>query len=96
MKEQKQRRQFNQDFKKEAVLLVTEQGYTSSHSAEALSIREKYICRWKKILDDLQKPGSLSDDERDELKQLRREVTRLKMEKKILKKASAFFAKERS
>ena len=63
MKGQKQRRQFSQDLKKEAVLLVTEQGYTFSQTPEALSIREKYIRRWKKILDDHQKPGSLSADE---------------------------------
>jgi len=39
-------------------------------------------------------PGALTSSEKEELQQLRRENRRLKMERDILKKAAAFFAKE--
>jgi len=39
-------------------------------------------------------PGALTSDERAELTQLRRDNKRLQMEREILKKAAAFFAKE--
>jgi transposase len=52
------------------------------------------LYRWKENAEK-QKPGiTLSEDERTELKSLRQEVKTLRVEKEILKKASAFFAKE--
>ncbi len=93
MTDKKVRRKFTNDFKKEAVALVTEEGYTFSQAAEAISINEGYLRRWKKELDAENKPGSLSQLERDELSRLRRDNNQLRMEKDILKKGSAFFAR---
>jgi transposase len=52
------------------------------------------LYRWKQKIEDQQQGKTLSEDEREELKSLRKEVKNLRMEKEILKKASAFFAKE--
>lgn len=90
------RKKFTNEFKKEAVLLVTEQGYSFAQAAEAVGVREDYIRRWQSIFNKQAEPKSLSPQERDELHRLRRENKQLKMEKEILKKASAFFAKEMS
>ena len=50
--------------------------------------------KWKDKAEAQSADNALADDERDELKRLRKEVKELRMEKEILKKASAFFAKE--
>ena len=91
------RRKFTNEFKEEAVKLVTEQGYLVSEAARNLGIHENLLGRWKRELGDLES-GSLSGDSpmalKAELIRLRKENKRLKMEREILKKAAAFFAKE--
>jgi transposase len=52
------------------------------------------LYRWKDHIETQLEGKTLSMDERNELKQLRKEVKNLRIEKEILKKASAFFAKE--
>jgi len=52
------------------------------------------LYRWKDKVDQLATGTALAEDERAELKRLRKEIKELRMEKEILKKASAFFAKE--
>ena len=87
-------KQYPKEFKEEAVTLVTEQGYTVPKAAEGLGVATNMLYRWKENAEK-QKPGiTLSEDERTELKSLRQEVKTLRVEKEILKKASAFFAKE--
>ena len=94
MTEKKIRKKFTNEFKKEAVSLVTDHGYSFAQASEAVGVREDYLRRWKKAFDKQAEPGALSEHERDELRRLRREIKQLKMEKEILKKASAFFARE--
>lgn len=74
--------------------LVLEQDYTIVQVAASLSITDKILYSWvfkhiKQVQGD-----TLSADERTELMLLRKENKRLLMEREILKKASAFFAKE--
>jgi len=88
------RRRFTPEFKKDAVALVTEQGYTVAKAAGAVDISENNLRRWKKELEQEATGERLNADERAELARLRRENKELRMEKEILKKASAFFAKE--
>jgi len=52
------------------------------------------LYKWKEKIEAAESGDVLAEDERTELKRLRREVKVLRMEKEILKKASAFFAKE--
>lgn len=89
------RRKYSREFKMDAVRLVTEQGYTVRQAAESLGIRDNMLWRWKKQLQDegdaAFRPG---EGPEAELKQLREENRRLRMERDILKKATAFFAKE--
>ncbi|WP_440866377.1 transposase [Symbiopectobacterium purcellii] len=86
------KRQFTPEFKKEAVALVTEQGYTIARAAASLGISNKTLHTWVSLARE-QSNGVLSEDERAELKRLQKENKELRTEKEILKKASAFFAK---
>ncbi len=85
---------FNEDFKREAVALVTEQGYSQAEAARSLGVGANLIGRWKREYENEDSVKGLGQDEREELKRLRRENRELRMEKEILKKASAYFAKE--
>ena len=85
---------FPEDFRRDAVALVAEQGYSQAEAARSLGIGANLIGRWKRQLQDEASGKGLSKDEREELKQLRRENRELKMEKDILEKASAYFAKQ--
>lgn len=87
-------KQHTQAFKEEAVALVTEQGYSVAEAAESLGIRANQLYDWKKKLEASEADSALNADERAELLRLRKEIKQLRMEKDILKKASAFFASE--
>jgi transposase len=87
-------KQYSKEFKEEAISLVLEQGYSVPEAAKSLGIATNILYRWKDNIESQKEGKSLSEDERDELKRLRKEVKNLRMEKEILKKASAFFAKE--
>lgn len=93
------RRVFSADFKREAVALVTDQGYSLAEAGRSLGIRGGLIGRWKRQLEATQDafPGKgkmSADDQR--IRELEAEVRRLRMEKDILKKATAFFVQEKS
>lgn len=87
-----------QEFKKEAVKLVTEQDYSQAEAARRLGVSAKNLSRWVKESEETnsKRPKSKkhAKAEQEELLQLRKEVKRLRMEREILKKAAAFFAKE--
>ncbi len=85
---------YSKEFKEESVSLITEQGYSVSEAAKSLGIGTSMLYKWKQAIEDQRSGKSLTKDERDELKMLRKENKNLRMEKEILKKASAFFAKE--
>ncbi len=87
-------KQYSKEYKEEAVALVFEQGYSVPEAAKSLGIASNILYRWKSKIESQSEGKSLSVDEREELKRLRKEVKNLRMEKEILKKSSAFFAKE--
>ena len=95
----KKRRKYTPEFKEEAVKLVTEQGYQITEAARNLGVNENMLGRWKRELEGGGKEafGSQSGTTvQAELNRLRKENKHLKMEREILKKAAAFFAKETS
>ena len=92
--EKRKRSNYTEDFKRDAVALVTEQGYKISEAARSLDVGANLIGRWRRQFEEEASGVRLSGDEREELKRLRKEVRQLRMEKEILKKASQFFAKE--
>ena len=87
------RRQFSPEFKAEAVSLVGSSGKTVAQLSRELALSETALRNW---VERAQPPASsdLSPTERQELLQLRKENRVLKMERELLKKAAAFFAKE--
>jgi transposase len=88
------RRQFTQEFKDSAVKLVTEQGYKLSEAARNLDINVSQLRRWKTESEAEHQGVDSAADLRAELARLKKENKRLKLEREILKKATAFFAKE--
>ncbi|OHU86483.1 transposase [Pseudoalteromonas amylolytica] len=87
-------RSYPAEFKQEAVALVTKQGYSVAKAAASLGITDKLLYNWKAKLEAEQSGPSLNADERAELLKLRKENKELRMEKEILKKASALLLKE--
>ena len=86
MKESKKRRLYPEQFKKEAVSLVTEHGYTIIRAAQVVDTSEKNPQHWVKQQTQERSGESLDANKRAELHRLRREVKTLRMEKEILKK----------
>jgi len=94
----KKRRIFTREFKVEAVKLVTEKGYSVAEAARSLDVGQTLLRSWKLALENgvdeaFPGKGKLPASE-EELHRLRAENKRLQMECDILKKATAFFAKE--
>ena len=90
------RRKFSADYKAEAVQQVRA-GRSIAQVARELDLAESALSRWlhQAQIDSGEGPaGALTTSEREELQRLRRENRILLMEKEILKKATAFFAKE--
>jgi transposase len=96
--EKKRRKNYTKEFKREAVNLVTEQGYKLAEAARNLGVHHSLLRRWKTQIEKEGKdafPGKgHMTPELEEIRRLRREVQQLRMEREILKKATAFFAKE--
>jgi transposase len=92
------RKKYSKEFKLDAVSLVLEQGYSHAEAARSLGVNANMLSRWVKAweADDgtaFRGNGKLTA-EQAEIRKLRDEVRRLKLEKEILKKATVFFAKE--
>lgn len=89
------RRKFTREFKLSAVKLVHEQGYSPTEAARSLGVDPGSVRNW--VAKFGSEAGATPTGEgavQAELRRLRKENARLRMEREILKKAAAFFAKE--
>ena len=88
---------FTNEFRAEAIKLVIEQGYTQAEAGNWLGVNPKNLSRWIKERAADKVPSNTKiqlSAEQEELRQLRQENKRLKLERDILKKAAVFFANE--
>ena len=92
------RRQYTKEFKLDAVKLVTDHEYRVAEAARNLGINANMLSRWVQEYRDergqaFRGNGKLTP-EQAELRRLRAENKRLRLEREVLKKAAAFFANE--
>ena len=95
-KPKRQRRTFSDEFKQDAVNLVVNEGYTKADAARAVNVGYKTFSEWyDKFAPDPQPCGddATVDQLIDENKRLRKQLKQAEMEREILKKATAFFAR---
>lgn len=81
---------FNDDFKRDAVAQITERGYPVAEVSERLGVSKHSLYAWKKKFSQ----PSGGDDKDVEICQLKRELVRVTEERDILKKATAYFARD--
>ena len=91
------RRSFSEEFRAGAVRLVLDEGKSVGAVARDLDLTASGLRLWvmrARADRSKGKSGGLTSVEREELAQLRKEVRHLRLERDVLKKAAAFFAKE--
>lgn len=99
MSEMKKRkhRTYSQEFKQGAVDLIVKQGYSFKSAADAVGVDVTSLRSWHRILAPEVEPCGEDagvEELKAEIKQLRKQLQRAEMEREILKKATAYFAKE--
>lgn len=93
------RKKYSKEFKLDAISLVLDQGYARTEAARSLEINAPMLGRWirEHQKDDngqaFRGNGKLTPDQ-EEVRKLKAQVKQLELEKRILKEATVFFAKE--
>ena len=90
------RRKFSREFQESAVKLVREREYSVPEAAKSLGVHVTSLRGWLKKFPGSNAPATTESGLRAEVRQLREENKRLLMEREILKKATAFFARHPS
>jgi len=94
-KERRPRRSFSKEFKAEVVELVRSSGQSVAAVARQMDLTETAVREWVRQADiDAGRRDGLTTAEREELTALRKENRILREERDILKRATAFFARE--
>lgn len=86
------RKKYDEEFRREAVRLVREGGLSVQRAASDLGVGESTLSKWVAAVQG-EAPQPLVESERQELSRLRKENMQLRMERDILKKATAYFAR---
>jgi transposase len=98
MNQKRTRQSYTKEFKNDAIKLVIEKGYSTNEVGRRLGINQSNVSRWVREYRQENEPsvngGSTRSELEAEVKHLRKETDRLRMEREILKKAAAFFANE--
>jgi len=97
-KPRRPRRSFSEEFKEQTVRLVLDEGKPIARVARELDLTASALTEWVKRAraDRSRGKTGLTSAEREELAKLKKEVRELKLERDILKKAAAFFAKHQA
>ncbi len=90
------RRKFSDQFRREAVELLRVSGKSANVLARELGMSQTVLSRWKRTADRAEDGDGMLQSLETTVQALRRENARLRMEREILKKATAFFAAESS
>jgi transposase len=93
----RRRRSYDESFKRDAVRLVSEEKYTFKAAAAAVNVCEQSLRAWHAKFVPPPEPCGASatlDELREENVRLRKQLKRAELEREILKKATAYFAKE--
>jgi len=98
VKQQRQsRRKFTEEFKRDAVNLIVIEGYSFKAAAEAVGVSSRSLREWHEKF--APEPDACGEDAsvqqlKEENRRLRKELKRAEVEREILKKATAYFARE--
>lgn len=85
---------YPEEFRREAVELYRGSDRPRCQVAESLGVSDGSLASWVKEVEATEVPGALDADEKAELARLRKENADLRMEREILRKAAAYFARE--
>ena len=96
--ERRTRRSYSQEFKKEAVKLITQKGYTIAEASRNLGVEYSVLRRWKhqleqELKDVLTGEARQTKSPEEEIRRLKAELERITEERDVLKKALVYFAK---
>jgi transposase len=89
-------KRFSEDYKTEAVKMVIENNLNATEVSKDLGIGQSTLKKWISSYRANCQPCGISVNEREELRQLKAENHKLKLERDLLKKATIFFASDRS
>lgn len=91
------RRRFGEEFKRDAVNLVVVEGYSFKAAADAVGVSSRSLREWHEKFAPEPEPcgeDASIQELKDEVRRLRKELKRAEVEREILKKATAYFARE--
>ncbi|KQO75915.1 transposase [Rhizobium sp. Leaf262] len=83
---------FSDEFKRDAVRQITERGYPVAEVSQRLDVSQHLLYEWKKKFSSI--PGGRGSDQSEEIRQLKRELVPVPEERDILKKETAYFARD--
>lgn len=83
---------FSEEFKRDAVRQITERGYPVAEVSQWLGVGPHSLYEWKKKFSSTS--GNLGSDQAEEIRQLKKELARVTEERDILKKVTAYFARD--
>ena len=95
--EKRKRRSFSDEFKRDAVNLIVVQGYSFKAAASAVKVNVKNLREWHERFAPEPEPcgeGATVEQLRLENERLRKQLKEAELDREILKKATAYFAKE--